>query len=279
MNKQILGRGRLSSFFLTLFGLNQKAPWYFILVLKVVYLAVFLLIWQLYFPPIIPRPLNILSELVVLITKKGMLYELGSTLKSVSNAMIASVLLAGTISITGHVFNFMRPIRQIVPLFCFWSTLGFASIIRILSTGDSFQFYLLLFGIVPFLVTAFNRVLNGVEKDDLYDYARTMGYPEWKCVWYVVIRNRLSRLLMAVVDTFAIAWVMAPYVEVANRDGGGIGAMLFDYVRYMIGDDPYAAAGAIQLTILSVGATAYFGIRKAVLLLAEEAARAKSTKS
>ncbi len=215
-----------------------------------------------------------------IVSEKGLLFELGSTLKLILKAMLFSVPLAGLISFAGHTVNFAKPIANAMPSLRFWTTLGFASIIRITAGGgDVFQLYVLMFGIVPFMATGFNAVLQGVEKDKLYDYARTMGYSEWKCVWYVVVRNRLGKIYFSIRDNFAIAWLMAPTVEIANRDGGGLGAMLFDYVRFVPGDDPFAAAFAIQLVFLSCGVILDRLFRRLALTLREERVRAKSAKA
>lgn len=263
-----------------LFGLNQKAPSWLSLVLSLVYSVIFGLLWHYTFPAIIPRMENILLELWHVITQDGALYELGQSLKLVGKGMVLSVIVAFSISFSGKVWNFMRPIAAVMPKLRFWSTLGFAPILRILlgSSGDSFQVALLMFGIVPFLSTGFNSVFMGVEKDKLYDYARTMGFPEWKCIYYVMIRNRLGRLYIEIKTNFAIAWIMIPTVEVANRDAGGIGAKIFDYTRFMPGQqgDPYAGSVALNFLVLGAGILADYLITKAYYAIPEERAKAKS---
>lgn len=280
MSKKIEYRGFFSRLMLSLFGLNQKMPRGQMTILALFDLTVFLLIWHFFFPSIIPRIENIFLELWILITEKGLLYEFGTTITMVSKAMFFSILIAGFISFSGKLVNFMRPVANVMKYFRFWSTLGFAPVLRVLvGTGDNFQMCLLMFGIVPFLVTGFNAVLLDVEKDKLYDYARTMGYPEWKTVYYVMVRNRLAKIYFAIRDNFAIAWLMAPAVEIANRDAGGMGAMLFDYTRYLQSgggeDDPYAGSFAINIMFLAGGITADYLFKKLVLTIPEEREKAK----
>ena len=206
-----------------------------------------------------------------MVTEKGMPYELGMTLKLVSKAMCYSILVAAFISFFGTITNFFKPIKVVFPNFRFWSTLGFASVMRMtIGVGGPFQIGLLMFGIVPFLVTSFNSVLYKIDEDPLYDYVRTMGYPEWRCILYVVVRSKLLKFYIEIRNTFAIAWVMVPYAEIANRDSGGIGAMVFDNARFVTGDDPFAAAFALNFVILTCGMIFDFIFKLFILTLAEE---------
>ncbi len=260
--------------FKMLFGLNQEVPGIFFPALSLVYIAVFYLLWVTMFPSVIPRPVNIYTELIALIKTGGMLFELGSTLKLVFLGMLYSIIISATISFSGKVFNFMRPISEVMPYFRFWSTLGFAPAMRVLAGGGgSFQITLLMFGVVPFLVTSFNSALRDVHKDPLFDYARTLGYSEWRCTYYVIIRSKLVKLYIEIRNVFAVAWVMAPFAEIANRDSGGIGAMIFDKTRFVPGEDPYAASFALNLVVLLCGVIADFLFLRLILTLKEERAR------
>ena len=257
--------------FRVLFGLNEPAQKYTFLAVSIFFVVAFYLSWEYLFPAVIPRIGNIYKELILLVTEKGMPFELGMTLKLVSKAMLYSVLVASFISFAGAITNFFKPISVVFPNFRFWSTLGFASVMRMtIGVGGAFQIALLMFGIIPFLVTAFNGVLRKIDEDPLYDYARTMGYPEWKCIYYVVIRSKLVKFYLEIRNTFAIAWVMVPYAEIANRDSGGIGAMVFDNARFVTGDDPFAAAFALNFVILICGIFFDFLVKLLILTLAEE---------
>lgn len=266
------------SFLRALFALNQpplRRPW----LLSVFLLITLVVIWEFYFPSIVPRFVNIFSGLKYLTLEKGMLYELFQSTKLALRGMFFSVLIAGFVSLSGAVSHFMRPIAQGFSYFRFWSILGFAPIIRItMGGGPHFQTVLLMFGITPFLVTSFNSVLRNVQRDPLYDYARTLGYSEIKCVWYVVVRSKLSQFYIEIRNNFAIAWVMIPTVEIANRDGGGIGAMLFDYTRYVqASEDPYANSLALNLVVLSCGILIGFLFKKLILTLPEEKVKSKKS--
>lgn len=276
MSKTPSFKVRKPSLVTSLFGMNQKEPKMMWLV-SLFYLGIFMILWHYTFPAVVPRMQNVVLELITLIKEKGMVFELGQTLKLVFKSMFLSILLALTISWSAAVFNFMKPIAGVFRYFRFWSILGFAPIIRIwMGGGDNFQIVLLMFGIVPFLVTSFNSVLIDISKDPLYDYARTLGYSEWKCVYYVVVRSKLAKFYIEIRNNFAIAWIMAPSAEIANRDGGGIGAMIFDYTRFVPGEDPYAAALALNLMVLACGIFLDFLFRKLVLTLPEERAKLKN---
>lgn len=262
--------------FKLLFGLNQEASGMLMPVLSLVYLAIFFTLWVTVFPSVIPRPSNIGLELMNQIKEKGMLYELGSTLKLVFLGMFFSMIVAVIISFGGKLFNFMRPLSEVMPYFRFWSTLGFAPSIQSLAGGGSrFQIIMLMFGVVPFLATSFSTALLDVHKDPLFDYARTLGYSEWRCSWYVIARSRLAKLYREIRNVFAVVWVMLPTVEIANRDNGGIGARIYDVTRFTPGEDPYAAGFALNLVVLFCGVILDFLFRRLVLTLPEERARYK----
>ncbi len=262
-------------FFKKLFGLNQKMSKSEMYMLGTAQLLAFLLLWQYAFPFIIPKLGDILLAYKTMLFEQGMAGELWATVKMVSVGMFYSFLIAFAISYLGEATNFFKPIAKVFSYFRFWSMLGFQPIIRIISVdGDSYKMWLLIFAIVPFMVTGFNTVLYKVKEDPLYNYARTLGLAEWKCFFYVVIRSRLLGVYQTTKANFAMVWLVAPLVEVAMRDGGGIGAMLFDKARFVPsagGGSPYAAAFAIQfLAFLPCGILLDWLFKKLILTLAEE---------
>lgn len=258
-----------------LFRLNQSVHWSLLSILGILFLGMFVLVWQYMFPDIIPRIPNIFHELKILVMEKGMLAELSMSIGRVMKSMLFSVPIALCISLLGVSIAFFRPLAQAMPPLRFFALLGFAPIIRVLSGGGSdFQIYALMFGIIPWLATSFNTVFQDVDRDALFPYARTMGYSEIRTTFYVVFRNRLPSIYRAIRNNFAIAWMMMPTVEIANRDGGGIGALIFDHTRFInANDDVYAATFALNFVVLLCGICLDFLFRKLVLTLPEEKSR------
>ncbi len=108
-NVMLTEQKKTSRFLAVLFSPNEKMPRYWMSVLSVFYSAVLVLVWEFVFPAIIPRLGNIFYELWILVSEKGLLFELGSTLKLILKAMLFSVPLAGLISFAGHTVNFAKP--------------------------------------------------------------------------------------------------------------------------------------------------------------------------
>jgi ABC-type nitrate/sulfonate/bicarbonate transport system permease component len=257
--------------FKTLFGLNQPMSRGFNYALSGIYLIIFLTLWQFTVPYIVPKLDKMWIEFVHALLHEGMLFELGVTLSMVFKGMTLSVMVAFFISYTGEIFNFMKPVAKVFSKFRFWTFFGFQGVLRVLAVdGGTYRMSLFMFAIVPFLVTGFNTVLRGVRKDPLYAYARTLGIPEWQVIYYVVFRARIASLMLSIKNNFAIAWVIAPAVEIANRDAGGIGAMIFDKARFVPGDNGYAGAFALQVVVLFTGIFLDYVQEKMVNALPEE---------
>jgi len=259
-----------------LFGVNQPISKSGYRILCFCLLATFLLLWQFTFPYIIPKLDKIWLEFLNHLYNNGLVFDLGSTLSLVLKGMFFSVLVAFFISYLGETTNFFKPIAVVFEKFRFWSLFGFSPVIRVLAVeGDLLRLYLVMFAVVPFMVTSFNKVLLGVRRDPLYDYAYTLGFSELRAVFYVVFRSRLRMALIAIGSNFAIAWLVAPSAEVASRDAGGIGAMLYDAARFVPGDNGYAGAFALQFVILGFGIFCDYLFGSLRKVLPEERAESK----
>lgn len=265
------------SFIRLLFGFNQTMSKSTYRMLCGSYLLIFVLLWQYTFPPIIPKFDKMWEEFQYMLLNDGLVVELGSSLKLVLKAMFWSVLVSFTISYLGKTMNAMRPFADLFEYFRFWSLLGFTPIVRVLTAdGDALRLTLVMFAIVPFMVSSFNKVLLDVEKDPLYDYAYTLGFSELRATFFVVFRSRLKLAILAIAANFAIAWIMMPTAEVASRDAGGIGALLFDKTRFVQGQNLYAAAFTLQLIILTCGIFFDFLFNQMHKALPEERAKLKT---
>lgn len=266
--------GSVTGFFKLLFGVNQPMSKTQYRILSFSLLTVFLLSWQFLFPPIIPKFPQIWEELQLMVMNDGLMYELAVSLTLMFKAMAISILIAFIVSYLGEITNFFKPIASLLESIRFASLFGFAPVIRILSAdGDYLRLGLLIFVITPFMVTSFNKVLLNVRKDKLYDYAYSLGMSDLRAVFEVVFRSRLKLVIISIAANFAIAWVSLPAAEVASRDAGGIGAMLFDKARFVPGHNGYAAAFGVQLVIFTCGLVLDFLFRQMVKALPEERAQ------
>jgi len=236
-----------------IFSLFDKPskPVYSLLIMFLVIIS--FVLWQFTTPSIIPKPVKILEELKWLIIHKSLIYELISTTITCFKAIFYSSLIALSLSYLGIVISFFRPISFFVTKMRFWTLMGFSAIILFLTPDtNSFKTVMLIFGITPFLVTGFNASLESIE-NSWYHYAQTLKLSKLEIFWNVVIRKSAPELLSVIRQNFAIAWIMIIAAEVAVRDQGGIGQVLYDSSTRFIGPNGYARPFAVQLIILLMG--------------------------
>ncbi|MBK7036367.1 MAG: ABC transporter permease subunit [Chitinophagales bacterium] len=117
------------------------------------------------------------------------------------------------------------------------------------NTAEEYKTSLLIFGILPYFVTGMASEVDSMEWQK-YSYARTLRMSNWQALYHVVIRGMLHRALEILRQNFAIAWMMITMVESANRENGGIGALLVDQNRFA---GNFNGVFAIQFAILLMG--------------------------
>ena len=106
-----------------------------------------------------------------------------------------------------------------------------------------------------FFVTSMAAVVAEIPKEK-FDHARTLGMPEWRVVWEVVILGTADKAMEVFRQNAAIGWMMLTMVEGISRSEGGLGAMLLNQNKHF----RLAEVFAIQLLILFVGILQDIGI-------------------
>lgn len=114
--------------------------------------------------------------------------------------------------------------------------------------GSQLKLSLLLFGIVPFLVTSFLAVILRTPAQEL-ELCQTLGYNRWQSLYEMIIIGKADQVFEVVRQNFAIAWMMITMVEGLNMSEGGIGALLIKYNKY--NDLPHVLA--LQAVIFGIG--------------------------
>jgi NitT/TauT family transport system permease protein len=114
--------------------------------------------------------------------------------------------------------------------------------------GSQLKLSLLLFGIVPFLVTSFLAVIQRTSAQE-FELCQTLGYNRWQSLYEVIIVGKADQVFEVVRQNFAIAWMMITMVEGLNMSEGGIGALLIKYNKY--NDLPHVLA--LQAVIFGIG--------------------------
>ena len=207
-----------------------------------------LTVWQLCPGGLIPGPLKVLGALGELLGSRllfdGVLASMQLTLKALFYSVVITLLFSYL-----SVFAFFRPIAQLIVKCRYLTLTGLIFIFTLLTKdGSQLKLSLLLFGIVPFLVTSFLAVIVRTPSQEI-ELCQTLGYNRWQSLYEVIIIGKADQVFEVVRQNFAIAWMMITMVEGLNMSEGGIGALLIKYNKY--NDLPHVLA--LQAVIFGIG--------------------------
>lgn len=176
------------------------------------------------------------------------------TLKAIGLSVIFSVLISYL-----SVIPFFRPVAYVISKARFLSLMGFIVLFLSIShNAVTTRLYLLMFGIIPYLVTSMNSIILATD-EKMFQYARTLNLSPWQTTFHVLIASKAGEIFEAVRQNLAIAFMMIVLVENKLREGGGIGVLLFDLKKYGHGFDKIFA---VQLSVLLVGVCIDFVMHK-----------------
>jgi ABC-type nitrate/sulfonate/bicarbonate transport system permease component len=196
----------------------------------------------------IPSPLAILSALNELALTKGLLIELGTSAKTITQAILLSALFSSFIAYltTADIF---KATGTVVSSLRF---LGFAGITFLFTlwtnSAHDLKLLLLTFGMTVFQTRSAIDIVKSVPLSDI-DYARSLGLSGWRLTWEMHVRGRLHEMIDITRQNAAIGWTLLSMVEGITRSEGGIGALLLNSNKNFKID----AVFAIQFTILAYG--------------------------
>ena len=173
---------------------------------------------------------------------------LTSLLPLTGQALLYSVVITLVLAY-GAVIPFFTPLAQFIVKCRYLTLTGLIFIFTLLTRdGSQLKLSLLLFGIVPFLVTSFLAVILRTPAQE-FELCQTLGYNRWQSLYEVIIVGKADQVFEVVRQNFAIAWMMITMVEGLNMSEGGIGALLIKYNKY--NDLPHVLA--LQAVIFGIG--------------------------
>jgi len=224
-------------------------------VLVGVQLALTLLIWWTSPMSVLPRPDEVGTALSELWTRQGLGRELiASFVLNVEALALTAVISLGLSYLT--VLPVFRPIVAAISKGRFLGLIGLTFVFTLMvGGGRPLKLALLVFGMAVFFVTSMAAVVVEIPKEK-FDHARTLGMPEWRVVWEVVILGTFDKAMEVFRQNAAIGWMMLTMVEGISRSEGGLGAMLLNQNKHF----RLAEVFAIQLLILFVGILQDYGI-------------------
>lgn len=232
-------------------------------VIVIVFWSVFFIgMFELFHSPIIPPPSKIGGSFIQLVQTdeffENLLSSTGLTLKAMFFSILITVLL-----VYSSTLPFFKPLAEFVSKCRYLTLTGLVYVFTILSSNMSdLKMTLLIFGITPFFVTSFFKVV-----EDTPDAEKQKGYVNklgrWGTLLEIVVIGKLDILFEVMRQNFAITWMMITTVEGYAMADGGIGTMLIKNNRVM----NMSSVFAMLLSILLLGLLFDYLLSKARYLL------------
>jgi NitT/TauT family transport system permease protein len=212
-------------------------------------------IWSASPTTFIPSPLEVLQALRTLWMRHGLSHELLSSFVLNAQSLVMATVLSLVLSYA-TVLALFRPVASAVSKGRFLGMAGLTLIFTLwIGGGRPLKLSLLVLAISVFFTTSMTAVVAGLPKN-AFDYARTLGFSEWRVAWEVVVRGTMGDALELVRQNAAIGWMMLTTVEGISRAEGGLGALLLNQHKHF----HIAEVFAIQLVVVAVGIAQDFGL-------------------
>jgi NitT/TauT family transport system permease protein len=202
-------------------------------------------------PRIIPSPVTILGCLPELVQRDQMFRHLVLTIFMNGMSWLEGAASALPIGFTSGLFPLFSALfggyiqaTRYIPLT--------ATIVLFMAAFGIYMFMkvqFLTFAILIYLITAV--VFRIQEIPQVYvDAVKTLGASKWQIIKTVFIPQVLSRVSSDFINIVAISWTYAIYVELINKQEGGIGALIYNlYFRQNETEKLYA----LILIMVAVG--------------------------
>ena len=235
----------LKKVFTPLTNINTKTS----IVLVFINCVIGLVLWQLISSDgLIPNPIRISESVIKIITSVDFMDHLFISLILTLKGMGYSMIIALVICYVSLIPAF-RPLADFV-IKCRYLTLtGLIFLFTLLtSNGHDLKMSLLMFGIVPFFVTSFLSIVDGINSQE-YELCKTLRMNNWQTLLEVVIIGKLDQVFEVMRQNFAIAWMMITMVEGLNMSEGGLGTLLIKSNKYL----DLGSVFAILVIIFSIG--------------------------
>ena len=226
------------------------------LVLAVATLGLVLGAWLLA-PAVVPRPDDVARALATLWTEQRLFDHLLTSLWLNARAIAWSTAITLALAYA-TVLPALRPSVDALSKLRFTGMVGWGFVLTLLARdGHQLKLWMLVFGMVPFFVTAMAAVVAAIPRER-FDHARTLGLSEPRVVWEVVVRGTLDQALETTRHNAAMGWMMLAMVEGVVRGEGGLGALMQNEHKHLHLD----AVFALIAVVLAVGVAQDFALRR-----------------
>ncbi|NQV89589.1 MAG: hypothetical protein HQ488_04675 [Parcubacteria group bacterium] len=227
---------------------------------SIIWIAVFILTWELWRSPTVPGVSDTLSALMGLMGKQSFYLDIMESLKLTTMALGLATVISLLLSYARSL-GFVQPLVRGVTLMRFLSIAGLSFIARqMFVSGDGVKLSLLTFAITVFFTTSMVAVVMAIPQSK-YDYARTLRMSEWEIVKEIVVFGTFADALEAMRQNNAIGFAMLAGVEVISRSGG-LGVIMYDAKKYT--DPGVQTAIMLLVLVMGIGIDYLLGLAKRV---------------
>jgi NitT/TauT family transport system permease protein len=194
--------------------------------------AFLLVLWVTVPSQLMPSPGETWNAFYRLLETRGLIHELGVSLKLILQATVIASVLAMLLSYS-QVVAVMRPIVAFFENWRFFSSIGLTFVAMILiHNAHWIKVSVIVCFMLPYILSSLASSIRAIEEDQ-FNHARTMKLKHWGTTWEVIIRGRIDQVIESVRQNFPISWGLIPVVESLVRTEGGIGLLLVEEGKYL----------------------------------------------
>lgn len=208
----------------------------------------FTLLTSVFHNPLLPSPIRVFTKFWELIQTSALWVEFISSVEFTFKAMIGSLAITMILTYLA-VIPFINPIAQFISKCRYLTLSGVIFLFTVLSGNVSgLKMSLLLFGIIPFFLTASLGSINPEILRGEINKARINKKNSWETLWEVLVVGKLDIMIEILRQNFAMAWLIIIGVEGLAMSEGGLGTLFIKAGRVLEIDKVFALLLIVLLT-------------------------------
>jgi len=218
------------------------------IILSLAWLVLFTVLAAIFHNPLIPSPIQIFIKFGQLIQTSALWVEFISSVEFTFKAMILSLIITMILTYLA-VIPLINPLAQFISKCRYLTLSGVIFLFTVLSSNVSgLKMSLLLFGIIPFFLTASLSTINTEQLGGEINKAMINKKNRWETIWEVLIVGKLDIMIEILRQNFAMAWLIIIGVEGLAMSEGGLGTLFIKAGRVLEMDKVFALLLIVLLT-------------------------------
>lgn len=207
-----------------------------------------ILLWTMLPNNVFPPFYEILQAIPKLIQKNNLIDNFITSVFFCFKCMVISVLISFGLFVVSRI-PIMESFAEFSRKFRFLPSVGLSFLfMRMTSDVSSQMQWIMVFGITTYLLDGVIGSAMSVTKDEVL-YAKSLRLGPWESLRELVVYGKAAEFFSAIIQNFAIAWMLLASVENICKSSGGIGVVLSESSKYFHLEEVYA----IQILILLTG--------------------------